>query len=148
MKGSITMEKIAIVYFSQTGNTETMAQLIEEGIKSVGKEVEVFTISDFTTDMVEDYDLIAIGSPATGTEQLDEYEFEPWYTDIKDKLTAKPVVLFGSHDWGDGEWMRTWHQDAVDAGINVVLDPLVVNLQPMDDEADRTRDYGVKIANL
>lgn len=142
------MEKIAIVYFSQTGNTETMAQLIEEGIKSEGKEVNVFTINDFTEDMVEDYDLIVIGSPATGTEQLDEYEFEPWYTDIKEKLTAKPVVLFGSHDWGDGEWMRTWHQDAVDAGINVVLDPLVVNLQPMDDEADRTRDYGVKIANL
>ena len=74
------MSKIAIVYWSGTGNTEAMAFAVEEGARSKGAEVSLITASEFSADQIGSYDAIAFGCPSMGSEQLEECEFEPMFT--------------------------------------------------------------------
>lgn len=41
------MSKIAVVYWSGTGNTEAMAELVAEGARDAGAEAEVITCTEF-----------------------------------------------------------------------------------------------------
>ena len=68
------MSKVAIVYWSATGNTEAMANCIAEG---AGDAATVLTCADVTPDVLAKYDVVAFGCPAMGAEQLEESEFEP-----------------------------------------------------------------------
>ncbi len=105
------MSKVAVVYWSGTGNTEAMANFIAEGAKSKGAEVDVLTSDKFTLDMVANYDSIAFGCPSMGAEVLEETEFQPMWDSVKNALVEKNVLLFGSYGWGDGEWMRNWEEE-------------------------------------
>ena len=71
------MKKIAIVYWSGTGNTAQMAEAVAEGAGAAGAQADLFTPSDFSPAQVKDYDAIAFGCPAMGAEQLEDFEFEP-----------------------------------------------------------------------
>ena len=73
------MSKIAVVYWSGTGNTEAMAEEVANGAKAAGAEVESFTTDDFAADKMDDYDAVAFGCPAMGDEALEEGEFEPMF---------------------------------------------------------------------
>ena len=42
------MSKVAVVYWSGTGNTEAMANKVAEGAKAAGAEVEVISADDLT----------------------------------------------------------------------------------------------------
>ncbi|WP_315306910.1 flavodoxin [Pseudoramibacter alactolyticus] len=128
------MSKAALVFWSGTGNTEAMANAVEAGIKAGGAEVEVFQAADFDSSKVAEFDGIAFGCPSMGAEQLEESEMQPMFDDVKDRLSGKKVVLFGSYGWGDGEWMRTWEDDCADAGADRVADSVICNETP-DDEA-------------
>ena len=66
------MSKVAVVYWSGTGNTEMMAQKVAEGAKEAGAEVSVLTSADFSADDVDAYDAIAFGCPAMGAEELED----------------------------------------------------------------------------
>ena len=123
------MSKVAVVYWSSTGNTEAMANAVADGIREKGGEAVLHTCEDFDGSKVAEYDAIAFGCPAMGDEELEEGEFEPFFSDLEGKLSGKKVALFGSYDWGDGEWMRTWCGRAKDAGAELVEDEgLIVNL--------------------
>lgn len=102
------MSKIAVVFWSGTGNTEAMADAVAEGAKGAGAEVSVFNVTDFSADKVDEFDAIAFGCPAMGAETLEDSEFEPVFNECEPKLNGKKIALFGSYGWGDGEWMRTW----------------------------------------
>ena len=96
------MSKVAVVYWSGTGNTEMMAQKVAEGAKEAGAEVSVLTCADFSADDVDAYDAIAFGCPAMGAEELEDTEFEPMFSACESKLSGKKIALFGSYGWGDG----------------------------------------------
>lgn len=123
------MSKIAVVYWSSTGNTQRMAEAVAEAAGA-----ELFEASAFDAAKAAAYDAIAFGCPAMGAEELEDGEFQPMFEDVKPTLSGKKVALFGSYDWGDGEWMRTWSDDCAAAGINLVAEGLICNLEP-DDEA-------------
>ena len=58
------MKKLAIIYYSRTGNTEKMAHLIAEGAgMELGVEVAVAAVCDFPAAKALDYDGIIVGSP-------------------------------------------------------------------------------------
>lgn len=103
------MKRIAIVYYSATGNTEAMAEIIRKFLQGKA-EVETFTSDSFTPDMVKDYEAIAFGCPAMGDEVLEEDSFEPMFSNVETMLEGKKTALFGSYGWGDGEWMRKWEE--------------------------------------
>ena len=114
------MSKVAIVYWSGTGNTEAMADLVAQGARAKGAVADIIQAVDFGAGRVGDYDAFAFGCPAMGDEDLEDSEFEPMYTEVEPLLGAKKVVLFGSYEWNEGEWMEKWEQRAEEAGVNVV----------------------------
>ena len=99
------MSKVAIVFWSQTGNTETMANCIAEG---AGANATIIPCSEMNAAKLGEYDVVAFGCPAMGAEQLEESEFEPMFSDLEGSLNGKKVAMFGSYGWGDGQWMRDW----------------------------------------
>ena len=136
------MSKVAIVFWSGTGNTEAMADAVAEGAKGAGAEVMVFGPSDFDKDMVKEYDGIAFGCPAMGAEVLEEMEFEPMFTDVERALSGKKIGLFGSYGWGDGQWMRDWEDRCNDAGAVQAVPPVIANESPDEDALDECRALG------
>ena len=116
------MSKIAVVFWSSTGNTEEMAKAVAEGAKGAGAEVNVFETADFSADKVENFDAFAFGCPAMGDEVLEESEFEPLFTECEEKLVGKKAVLFGSYGWGDGQWMQDWEERCRDHKIKHIND--------------------------
>lgn len=126
------MSKIAVVYWSGTGNTEKMADKVAEGAKASGAEVTVFTASEFSADKLDEYNAIAFGCPSMGAEVLEESEFEPLFEQCETKLKGKKVALFGSYGWGAGEWMRTWEDRCAGNGIVLAYESVICNEAPND----------------
>ncbi|MCC8136241.1 MAG: flavodoxin [Ruminococcus sp.] len=135
------MSKIAVIYWSSTGNTEMMANAIAEGAGA-----ELFSVSDFSGN-IADYDKIAFGCPAMGAEVLEEDEFEPFFTSAEGSLSGKTIALFGSYGWGDGEWMRNWEERVkADGAALFGEEGLIVNETPSDDDLARCREFGENLA--
>ena len=133
------MSKVAVVYWSQTGNTQAMAEAIAEGAGA-----EAIDVADFSADKVADYDAFAFGCPAMGAEELDP-DFEETWNDCAPEFGGKKVALFGSYDWGTGDWMETWKEGAEGAGVNVV-DTVIANLTPDDEALETLKALGAKLA--
>lgn len=132
-------KNIAVVYWSGTGNTEEMANAFAEGVSEAGGTAKTVAVADFSADEVADYDALAFGCPAMGSEELEADEFEPVWDACKDVLGSKPVVLFGSYGWGSGDWMDTWKEGAEDAGVTVVA-TVIANETPDDDALAELKD--------
>ncbi|HHU53742.1 MAG TPA: flavodoxin [Clostridiaceae bacterium] len=124
------MSKIAVIYWSGTGNTAMMADAVVKGAKDKGGDVDLFDASDFNNSMLDTYDALALGCPSMGAEVLEEDEFQPMYDSIKNNLGNKKIVLFGSYGWGDGEWMRNWEEELRALGANLLKDGLIIVDQP------------------
>lgn len=140
------MSKVAVVFWSGTGNTEAMADAVAQGARGAGASVDVFGPSDFDASKVAAYDGIAFGCPAMGAEVLEEDEFEPMFQDVKGALAGKAIALFGSYGWGDGEWMRNWEDDCKAAGANLVVDSVMANEAPDDDAIAACKALGAALA--
>ena len=129
------MSRIAIIYWTGTGNTLEMAKAIEKGAKGAGADVEVFEVESFGgVAKLKDYDGLMFGCPAMGDEVLEEGAFEPFFAEAEGQLADKPVALFGSYGWGGGAWMESWAQRTRGAGAKLFGDGLAVENAP-DDEA-------------
>ena len=140
------MKKIAVVFWSGTGNTEAMASAVADGAKAKGADVTVFTASQFNASKLEAFDAVAFGCPAMGAEVLEESEFAPMFEDCKAKLSGKKIALFGSYGWGDGEWMRTWEENCVDAGCVFAAAYVICNEAPDDDAISACNALGAALA--
>lgn len=127
------MSKVAIVFWSGTGNTEAMADFVAQGVRSAGGTAALIQASDFGPSRLDEFEAVAFGCPAMGDEELEDTEFLPMYDEVEPLLGDKKVVLFGSYDWNDGEWMELWEQRAEAAGVNVV-DSVIAKDYP-DEEA-------------
>ena len=140
------MSKLAIVYWSGTGNTEAMASAVEAGAKEKGAEVAVFGPSDFSAAKAAEFDAVAFGCPAMGAEVLEEDEFQPMFDEVKGSLGGKAVALFGSYGWGGGEWMRAWEEDCKAAGINLAAESVIGADAPDDDALAACGALGAALA--
>ena len=140
------MSKIAVVYWSGTGNTEAMANAVLEGVKEAGAEGELLNCGEFDAVKVADYDAIAFGCPAMGDEVLEEGEFEPMFEGCVSALKVKKIALFGSYGWGDGEWMRNWEDECRNAGAVLACDSVICNDAPDSDCESACRALGKQLA--
>ena len=117
-----------------------------ESTGSDPKIAELIAQEPANADEAAAYDKLALGCPSMGDEVLEEDEMEPFFTALEGKISGKKVVLFGSYDWGDGQWMRDWQQRTVQAGAKMPADGLIVNLTPDEDGLAQCRELGAKIA--
>ncbi len=128
------MKKVAVVYYSGTGNTEAMASVIANSLEGKA-EVSLIPCDSFSPSDVEAYDAFAFGCPAMGSEVLEEDSFEPMFASVETSLSGKDVILFGSYGWGDGEWMRNWKERCEGDSVNLKAEP-VICLEAPDAEAE------------
>ena len=140
------MAKIAVVFWSGSGNTEAMANAVVAGVKKGGADVELIRVGDFSADRIADYDGILMGCPACGTEELDDGEFEPFFAEAESQLKDVKVGLFGSYGWGGGAFMESWAERVRTAGAKLVSDGLVVENAPDDDGLKACEELGEALA--
>lgn len=142
------MSKIAVIYWSGTGNTEAMADLVANAAAAAGASVDKFTAAEFNVSSAGDYTGFALGCPAMGAEQLEESEFEPMFSDLEGSLNGKKIALFGSYGWGDGQWMRDWEARMSGAGATIVGGEGVICQEAPDADAiEQCKALGKALAN-
>jgi flavodoxin I len=144
-KGQSIMSKVAVVFWSGSGNTKAMADAVEAGAKAKGAEVSVMEAGSFTPDQVSAYDAIAFGCPAMGDEVLEESEFDPMFTEVEKSLLGKKIALFGSYGWGDGQWMRDWEERCENDGAFLVAKSVMANETPGDEEIEQCKALGAAL---
>ena len=140
------MNKVAVVFWSGSGNTEAMANAIKKGVEKANAVCDLFFVSDFDINSVEKYDGIILGCPAMGNEVLEECEFQPAYDEMEKFLNGKSVGLFGSYGWGSGEWMESWEAQVKDAGAKLIEKGLIVNEAPDEDGLNSSEEFGMRFA--
>ena len=125
------MDKIYVVFWTQGGNTQAMAEAIGEGIREAGKEAEVVFVTGANLDELKAAPKFALGCPAMGAEVLEESEMEPFVCDVEGFASGKKIALFGSYGWGDGEWMRNWVEQMTGAGAEMIeAEGIIANEAP------------------
>jgi len=136
------MSKVAVVYWSGTGNTQAMAEAVKSAIGA-----DLFEADAFDADLAAKYDAFAFGCPAMGSEVLEEDVFDPMFTQIEGSLSGKKAALFGSYGWGDGEWMRNWEDRCREDGIELVHDSVICLDAPDDDTLEALKDLAHALEN-
>ena len=148
-KGIRIMNKIYVIFWTQGGNTQAMAEAVAEGIREGGKEAEVIYVGSVSADVLKDQPVFALGCPAMGAEVLEESEMEPFVAEVEAFAAGKKIGLFGSYGWGDGEWMRDWVDRMNGAGAIVVGGEGVICQEAPDDEAvNNCKVLGKQLAAL
>ena len=132
--------KVAVIYASTTGNTEAMANAINESVKAAGADVLFGTADSADKNAVTACDVILLGSPAMGDEILED-TMEDFYSGIEASLNGKKVGIFGSYDWGDGQWLRDWADRLNNAGAVSVGEALMVHLTPEDADVAKCKEW-------
>jgi flavodoxin short chain len=141
------MKKLLVVYWSGTGNTEAMAKELAKGAGDAGAELDLKPVSAATAEMVKGAEALAFGCPAMGAEILEEGEMEPFIAGLSPaELGGKPLGLFGSYDWGDGQWMRDWVERMRGLGALVDGGGVIAQLAPPEEALAQCRELGKRLA--
>lgn len=141
------MKKIFITYWSGSGNTELMAKSVAKGVSDAGAEAILKPVGEASAALVKEADALAFGCPAMGDEILEEEEMEPFIASLGSaELQGKPLGLFGSYDWGDGQWMRTWVDRMKGLGADVKGSGIITQLEPTEDALGQCVALGKELA--
>ena len=141
------MEKIYVIYWSMSGNTQAMAEAIAKGINDAGKEAVVQYVSEASVSELQDSKVFALGCPAMGAEVLEEGEMEPFVSEVEGIAAGKKIALFGSYGWGDGQWMRDWEERMSGCGAAIINGAgLICHETPDDAMISECENLGKQIA--
>lgn len=135
-----------VIYWSQTGNTQKMAELIAKGIEESGKKAELVELDNISIDDLNDEKVIILGSPASGTEELEETQVEPFVQSLEGKIQGKKVALFGSWGWGEGEYLTNLEERIKSYGGEIVGESLSVMESPEGEDEAKCVEFGKLIA--
>lgn len=114
------MSEVKIVFWSGTGNTAAMAQLLAQGVEEAGATAVLVPVGEANVEELKAEKAFALGCPSMGAEQLEEMEMEPFMCELEGGIAGKQIALFGSYGWGNQEWMRDWESRVTSAGASVV----------------------------
>ncbi len=142
----MNVKKVAVIFWSGTGNTEKMAEALAKGASSKEAKVTLLPVDTADLSHVEEADALAFGCPSMGGEVLEETLMEPFIASLtKELIEEKPLVLFGSYDWGDGEWMRDWEERMESLGAKLLGEGLIVQNAPNEDSLRLCYELGEKL---
>ena len=136
-----SVKEADMVVVLDTGSTDRTVSIL----KNAGAEVQLLPVATADADVLAS-DVVLFGCPAMGSEELEEGEFEPFFSSVESGLSGKRVGLFGSYDWGDGEWMRSWQARVVSNGGVMIEDGIIANNTPDDAALSACRALGEKAA--
>ena len=142
------MAKAIIVYGSETGNTETVAEVIAAALEDANFQITLKEVTQASVDELSGYDLILLGSSTWGDEEKElQADMVDFYDDLEGAdLSGKPAAAFGC---GDSDY--THFCGAVDLleerleqiGATLLDGGLRIDGDPDDDDA---REWATQIA--
>lgn len=142
------VKKMSIIYWSNGGNVEVLANKIKEGAESSNANVNMKLVSEAKIQDVTESDVVAFGSPSMDNNRIEQLEMEPFINEFKMlPVNGKKVALFGSYGWDNGQFMEDWKEKMKDYGFDVI-DTLVVRETPNEQQLNNAYDLGEKLANL
>ena len=142
------MSKVAVVYWSGTGNTAAMAEAVAQGARGAGASVNVFNLDEsaFGGANVAEYDAIAFGCPAMGAEELEDGTILSAFESCEEELAGKKIGLFGSYGWGGGDWMASWEETCKNDGAQLAAESVICNEAPDDEAVASCKALGAALA--
>lgn len=143
------MSKSLIVYGSTTGNTETAAEYVAEGMESKGFEVELKNVTDIEiADLSKDFDIILFGCSTWGDDEIElQDDFIPLYESLEDAtLKGRKVSVFGCGDSGYTYFCGA--VDAIEEKLEKIGAEVVGNCLKIDGDPERNPviEWGKDIA--
>lgn len=140
-------EKVAVIYYSSTGNTEAMAEAVAVGAKSAGADVLLASVSDVDPEEIGgNYKYIILGCSAWGVEVIEEAQMRPFCDRLKPYLKGKIMGIFGSCGWSRGAWLNSWYNELHFAGGIFPQQPLLTYGYPDKTALTRCENLGTKVA--
>ena len=114
--------KPCVLYFSRTGNTKRMAEAIAEAIKA-----SVFSMTSFEPSVVEDFDLLIVGTPVEGFRPAKEtVEF----VERLPKTEGKKAILFCTYALWKGRTFGVLKKELSSKGYKTILDVSTKGMKP------------------
>jgi flavodoxin short chain len=136
------MKKVAIVYWSGTGNTELMAKNLAYGAKRDTK-IKLMKVNNIEIKEILDSDILALGSPALEGESIEKIFMEPFVSFIEKNINKKDILLFGSYDWGSGKWMQKWVNRMKSKNSSFSnIESFIIQNTPNNEQLEFCRKYG------
>ena len=142
------MKKVSIIYWSNGGNVEIMANAIAEGASIGDVEVETKNIADSSLEDVLNSDAVAFGSPAMINDEIEEIDMKPFIESLKGiDINNKPLVLFGSCGWRETTFIDKWQEQMKEFGFNVI-GKIVVRDSVEKKDIQRSKELGKLLAQV
>jgi flavodoxin I len=144
---------VLIAFTSMSGNTEEMADIMEQTLEEQGADVTKLQIDIDEVDVftLTDYDGILMGTYTWGDGDI-PYEIEDFYDELDDiDLEGKPVALFGSCDsiyTSFGAAIDTFKEKFKERGAEIVSESLKVDLSPEDEDIRNCQEFAASFASI
>ena len=140
------MKKIAVIYWTYSVNVEVLADKIYNGAKEAGADAVIKLVQDAKVEDVLNADAVAFGSPSMDNNKVEQGEMEPFLKEFKNlPNNNKPIVLFGSYGWDNGEYLKHWKEVMKDYGFNVIGE-LAVKEAPTEVQLKEANELGKMLA--
>lgn len=148
--GGDILAKTILLFASMSGNTEMMADAVEEGVRTAGSDVESIDIMyGFEIENLNNYDGILLGAYTWGDGELPDDFFE-FYDDLDSiDLTGKKAAVFGSCDSAYPQYgaaVDLLINKLKERGADIFSDGLKVELTPDEQEEEVCRTFGKDFA--
>lgn len=143
------MVKILIVYHSQTGNTEKMAQAVADGVRIIENTEPVLKrAQDATLDDLLGSDGLAIGTPENFgymSGMVKDF-FDRTFYAAQDRVFRKPYVVFISAGNDGTGALRAIERIAQGYKFKMVYDPVISKGTLTGDDLAKCRELGSVLA--
>lgn len=142
------MKKVSIIYWSCGGNIEALANVMADGAREQGAEVNIKHVADATIEDILEADAIAFGSPAVDATKIEQEEMQPFLDRLKEfneENRNKSCILFATYGWIENTFMKIWKDEMITYGFNVIGD-LAVKDSPTKEQANLIKNLGRKLA--
>ncbi|KQC06189.1 MAG: flavodoxin [Smithella sp. SDB] len=143
------MATILIVYHSQTGKTQKMAETVAEGAKSIeGVEVVLKKAADATLEDLLAADGLAIGTPENFgymSGMIKDF-FDRTYVGAQEKVFRKPFVVFISAGNDGTGALRSIERIALGYKFKTVYSPVIAKGAITEEILNQCHELGATIA--
>ncbi len=140
------MAKVLIVYATRTGETQTIAELIAEGIRFSGHEAEVVSVKEIKNEAeLDGYDGYVFGSATYHGEMLQGMKTFLFIAENAN-LDGKIGGAFGSFGWSGEANDRIFDTMKHILKMDLVGDTLRLKSSSLGGGLQMAQDYGREIA--
>lgn len=144
------MAKLLIIYHSQSGNTEAMAQAVYEGALSAGATVSLKKAAEATSNDLIDCEAVTFGTPNYFSYMAGAVKdfFDRSLHVVRGKVDNKPYTAVGSHGGGGSQALDSIDKICHSLKLKKVFDGVSASGKPSSEVLEECKELGRKLAQL